>query len=511
MNESSEAATPRASDAILDRLLALHPKAIDLSLGRMTRLLDALGNPERAAPPVVHVAGTNGKGSVVAYLEAMLIGAGYRVNGYVSPHLVRFAERIRLDGRPIAEAPLLASLAHCEAVNDGAPITFFEITTAAAFHAFRHHPADLLLLEVGLGGRLDATNVIARPALSVITPVSIDHTHYLGETLALIAAEKAGILKHGVAGVIGRQEAEAAGAIERAAAAAGAPLARLGREWSFARSASHLEVRDAHGAGRYPLPALAGAHQVENAALAAVCARRLEQFAIGDAAIGRGLREARWPGRLQRIPWPGLAEAWGALGRRRPQPGGRARAGPDREGLGRPAPRFRRGNAEHPASRRFPAAARAVGAAPGRGACSRSGRECSARRHLHGRALPRHCRGDGRRCRRSGRTALGGRGAARPHPGVRLALSGRRRAGRRWRAGRLEGHSQRGHGPKITNMSVVKQEVTRNWVRLVISCLLAQTASRSHAVSLALGSAPTLVSATSPSLKRISVGMPRMP
>ena len=310
MNESSEAAAPRASDAILDRLLALHPKAIDLSLGRMTRLLDALGNPERAAPPVVHVAGTNGKGSVVAYLEAMLIAAGYRVNGYVSPHLVRFAERMRLDGRPIAEEPLRASLAHCEAVNDGAPITFFEITTAAAFHAFRHHRADLLLLEVGLGGRLDATNVIARPALSVITPVSIDHTHYLGETLALIAAEKAGILKHGVTGVIGRQEAEAAEAIERAAAAAGAPLARLGREWSFARSASHLEVRDAHGKGRYPLPALAGAHQVENAALAAACARRLEQFAIGDAAIGRGLVEARWPGRLQRIPWSGLAEAW---------------------------------------------------------------------------------------------------------------------------------------------------------------------------------------------------------
>ena len=303
-------AAPRASDAILDRLLALHPKAIDLSLGRMTRLLDALGNPERTAPPVIHVAGTNGKGSVVAYLEAILRAAGQRVNSYVSPHLVRFAERIRLDGRPIAEAPLLASLAHCEAVNDGAPITFFEITTAAAFHAFRHHPADLLLLEVGLGGRLDATNVIARPALSVITPVSIDHTHYLGETLALIAAEKAGILKHGVTGVIGRQEAEGAEAIERAAAAAGAPLARLGREWSFARAPAHLEVQDAHGAGRYPLPALAGAHQVENAALAAVCARRLEQFAIGDAAIGRGLAQARWPGRLQRVRWPGLAEGW---------------------------------------------------------------------------------------------------------------------------------------------------------------------------------------------------------
>ena len=298
------------SDAILARLLDLHPKAIDLSLGRMTRLLDALGNPERAAPPVIHVAGTNGKGSVVAYLEAMLRAAGYRVNAYVSPHLVRFAERIRLEGAPIAEEALRASLAHCEAVNRGAPITFFEITTAAAFHAFRLKPADALLLEVGLGGRLDATNVIARPALSVITPVSIDHTHYLGETLPLIAAEKAGILKPGVTGVIGPQAAEAATVIERIAEQVGAPLARLGREWSFEQAPAHLLLRDGQGAGRYPLPGLAGAHQVENAALAVACARSLQGFDVGDAAIALGLEAARWPGRLQRVPWPGLAGAW---------------------------------------------------------------------------------------------------------------------------------------------------------------------------------------------------------
>ncbi len=298
------------SDAILERLLALHPKAIDLSLGRMTRLLDALGNPERAAPPVVHVAGTNGKGSVVAYLEAMLRAAGHRVQSYVSPHLVRFAERIRLDGVPIGEEDLRASLAHCEAVNGGAPITFFEITTAAAFHAFRQHPADVLLLEVGLGGRLDATNVIDRPALTAITPVSIDHTHYLGETLPLIAAEKAGILKEGVTGVIGRQEADAAAAIERVAGEVGAPLARLGREWSFECVRGHLSVRDGRGAGRYSLPGLAGPHQVENAALAAACARSLQGFSLDDAAISKGLREARWPGRLQRLPWPGLTEGW---------------------------------------------------------------------------------------------------------------------------------------------------------------------------------------------------------
>ena len=300
----------RESDAILARLLDLHPKVIDLSLGRMTRLLDALGNPERAMPPVIHVAGTNGKGSVVAYLDAMLRAAGCRVNSYVSPHLVRFAERIRLDGVPISEDALRASLAHCEAVNGGAPITFFEITTAAAFHAFQRHPSDVLVLEVGLGGRLDATNVIARPALTVITPVSIDHTHYLGETLPLIAAEKAGILKQGVTGVIGRQEPEGDAAIERVAGEVGVPLVRLDREWSFERSASGLDVRDALGEERYPLPALAGEHQVENAALAAVCARLLPGFDVGDDAIARGLQEARWPGRLQRIPWAGLADGW---------------------------------------------------------------------------------------------------------------------------------------------------------------------------------------------------------
>ena len=310
MSVASKPAAPRESDAILARLLDLHPKSIDLSLGRMTRLLDALGNPERAMPPVIHVAGTNGKGSVVAYLDAMLRAAGYRVNGYVSPHLVRFAERIRLGGVPIAEDSLRASLAHCEAVNDGAPITFFEITTAAAFHAFERNPADVLLLEVGLGGRLDATNVIARPALTVITPVSIDHTHYLGETLPLIAAEKAGILKQGVTGVIGRQEAEADAVIERVAGGVGAPLMRHGREWSFRRADSHLFVQDESGETRYPLPALAGDHQVENAALAAVCARLLPGFEVSDAAIAQGLLEARWPGRLQRIPWTSLADDW---------------------------------------------------------------------------------------------------------------------------------------------------------------------------------------------------------
>ena len=302
--------TAGGSDAILARLLTLHPRVIDLSLGRVRRLLAALGNPERAVPPVIHVAGTNGKGSVVAYLEAILRAAGYRVNSYVSPHLVHFAERLRLDGAPIDEALLAGSLAHCEAVNDGAPITFFEITTAAAFHAFRQRPSDVLVLEVGLGGRLDATNVIAKPALTVLTPVSIDHTAYLGATLGLIAAEKAGILKLGVTAVVGRQEPEAGAAIERIARAVGAPLARLGHAWWFDHGAAGISVRDAGGTGRYPAPGLAGAHQIENAALAVACVRHLAGFDIACPAVARGLREARWPGRLQKIRWPGLDPAW---------------------------------------------------------------------------------------------------------------------------------------------------------------------------------------------------------
>ena len=390
MSGGPELTAPRESDAILSRLLDLHPKAIDLSLGRMTRLLDALGNPERAMPPVIHVAGTNGKGSVVAFLDAMLRAAGYRVNSYVSPHLVRFAERIRLGGVPISEDSLRASLAHCEAVNDGAPITFFEITTAAAFHTFRHEPSDVLVLEVGLGGRLDATNVIERPALTVIAPVSIDHTHYLGETLELIAAEKAGILKQGATGVIGRQHAEAGAVIERVAADVGAPLARLGREWSFDRSASHLVVQDARGEGRYPLPGLAGEHQVENAALATVCARLLPGFDVGDAAIAQGLGQARWPGRLQRIAWHWPGRRLGALGRWRPQRGGSDRARPRGRRLGRPAARSGGRHAEHEAAQGFSAASRTLRAPVGGGADSRSGRERDARRHPGGCERPWH-------------------------------------------------------------------------------------------------------------------------
>src|SRR5215212_2458012 len=204
-----------SSDLILERLQALHPKSIDLSLGRIERLLTALGRPERRLPPVVHIAGTNGKGSTLAMLAAMLQAAGRRVDRYISPHLVRFNERILIDGVPIAEDRLAECLERCEAANAGAPITFFEITTAAAFLAFVERPAsDWVLLETGLGGRLDATNVVDLPRLCLIAPVSMDHESYLGDTLAKIAFEKAGILKPGVPAVIGPQRPEARMVIE---------------------------------------------------------------------------------------------------------------------------------------------------------------------------------------------------------------------------------------------------------------------------------------------------------
>ncbi len=290
-----------ASDPILERLKALHPKAIDLSLGRVERLLAALGNPERRVAPVIHIAGTNGKGSLVAYLDAILRAHGLRVQSYISPHLVRFAERIRFDGIPIAEEALVAVLEECERANGGAPITFFEITTAAAFLAFSRRPADALILEVGLGGRLDATNVIARPALTAITPVSMDHMHYLGHTIEAIAGEKAGILKPGISAVIGPQDSSASQVIETRAHAVGAVLLRHGIEWT-ARRENDLLMFDALGAHReFPLPALLGPHQIDNAGTAIACAKALTGFAVADKAIADGLVNTRWAGRLQRL------------------------------------------------------------------------------------------------------------------------------------------------------------------------------------------------------------------
>ncbi|MEO0822334.1 MAG: bifunctional folylpolyglutamate synthase/dihydrofolate synthase, partial [Pseudomonadota bacterium] len=219
---------------MLERLLGLHPKIIDLTLDRVWRLLARMEHPERRLPPVVHVAGTNAKGSVVAMMRAGLEGTGAGVHAYTSPHLVRFHERIRLAGTLIPEPDLAALLEECEAANGGEAITFFEITTVAALVAFARMPADWVLLEVGLGGRLDATNVVDRPRLTVITPVSYDHQQYLGETLADIAGEKAGILKPGVPCIVAPQAPEAMAVIEARAAEVGAPLTIAGRDFAMA-------------------------------------------------------------------------------------------------------------------------------------------------------------------------------------------------------------------------------------------------------------------------------------
>lgn len=289
------------SDAILDRLKALHPKVIDLSLGRVERLLAKLGHPERSLPPVIHVAGTNGKGSTCAYLRAMLEAAGRRVHVYTSPHLVRFHERIRLNGALIREDHLARILAECEAVNGSDPITFFEVTTVAAFLAFSRTPADAVILEVGLGGRLDATNVIKRPALTLITPVDLDHQDYLGDTITKIAGEKAGILKRGVAAVIGPQSDEGRAAIEARAEALGAPLAIWGQDFHAHEEHKRMVYQDELGLMDLPLPRLPGAHQIPNAAMALCALRMLDWMRIPDVALEKGLTTVEWPARMHRL------------------------------------------------------------------------------------------------------------------------------------------------------------------------------------------------------------------
>jgi dihydrofolate synthase / folylpolyglutamate synthase len=305
----------RTHDAALERLRALHPKLIDLSLGRMQRLCAALGDPQRRLPPVVHVAGTNGKGSTVAVLRAIAEAAGLKVHVFTSPHLVRFAERIRLAGTLITDAHLASVLEHVEAANAGEPITFFEITTAAALQAFSEVEADLCLLEVGLGGSLDATNVIERPAVSVIAPVDYDHQEFLGSDLASIAGEKAGIIKAGAPVVVGRQSPEAFAVIEDRARALGSPLLALGVDFDGWLERGRLVVQLEDRLLDLPAPALPGAHQVDNATLAAVAALQLRQGRIDEDAIGRGVASAVWPARMQRLtagPLAAMATARGA-------------------------------------------------------------------------------------------------------------------------------------------------------------------------------------------------------
>ncbi len=293
-------------DAVLARLTALHPRVIDLSLGRIRRLLDTLGRPHERLPPVFHVAGTNGKGSTCAYLRAVLEASGRKVHVFTSPHLVHFNERIRLAGDLISDADLVAVLEEVEAANGGEPITFFEIIGAAAFLAFHRVPADALVLEVGMGGRLDATNVVARPAATIITPVSLDHMSFLGDTVAAIAREKAGILKPGAPGIIGPQTADAEAVIERHAASIGAPLRRFGREWHAAPTASGMRYEGPQWRLDLPAPGLLGRHQYDNAG-GAVAALEAFDPTLPAAAVAAGIAGVEWPARLQRLTHGPLA------------------------------------------------------------------------------------------------------------------------------------------------------------------------------------------------------------
>jgi dihydrofolate synthase/folylpolyglutamate synthase len=304
----------RAHDAALERLRGLHPIKIDLSLGRIERLLEALGRPQNRLPPTIHVAGTNGKGSTSAFLRAIGEAAGLKVHVLTSPHLVRFVERIRLAGSLITEDRLAEVLARVEAANAGQPITFFEIITAAAFVAFAEAPANLLVLEVGLGGRFDATNVIAAPAVSAITPVDYDHKEFLGDDLAGIAGEKAGIIKAGRPVVSARQAQAAEAVIVREAARRGAPLAVMGQGFDAWQEDGRMVYQGEDRLLDLPLPSLAGAHQIANAGLA-IAAFLTWRPHTDDGTIARGVRSAVWPARMQRLtagPYGAMAKAHGA-------------------------------------------------------------------------------------------------------------------------------------------------------------------------------------------------------
>ncbi len=295
-------------DPISARLLANHPQKIDLSLDRMRALCAALGDPQDQLPPVVHIAGTNGKGSTLAFIRAIAEAAGLRVHAYTSPHLVRFNERVRLAGRLIDDEALNAALDRVEAAGKeaGVEATVFESTTAAAFLAMSEAAADLALIEVGLGGSLDATNVIDRPLLSVITPVDLDHAEFLGTDRAIIGGEKAGILKPGARGLIARQLEDVMAVIEARAAATHSPLTVMGVDFDAWAERGGMAFQDQERFLDLPAPGLAGPHQLANAGLAVAVALELD---LPEAAIAQGLSAARWPARMQRISQGPFGEA----------------------------------------------------------------------------------------------------------------------------------------------------------------------------------------------------------
>jgi dihydrofolate synthase/folylpolyglutamate synthase len=298
---NAPAAKPRDSlGDVIARLSALHPKRIDLSLDRMHRVLARLDHPEKKLPPVIHVAGTNGKGSTVAYLRAILETAGLRVHAYTSPWLVRINECFRLAGQLVADDELQAALEHVERTNAGEPLTFFEAKTAAGFCLFARHPADVLLLEVGLGGRLDSTNVVEAPLASVITPISMDHMEFLGDTLTSIAGEKAAIIKRNVPVISAEQHPKAMEVIEQQARRMRAPLHAAGQQWHVSVERGRLVYQDERGLMDLAAPKLFGRHQFDNAGLAIATMRAIDMLKLGHAAY-EGIVHAEWPARMQRL------------------------------------------------------------------------------------------------------------------------------------------------------------------------------------------------------------------
>jgi len=295
----------RSDNPVLDALLAaafrLHPATIDLGLDRLERLLKRIGHPERRLPPVFHVAGTNGKGSTVAFLRACIEASGQRVHAYTSPHLVRFNERIRIGGHLIGDELLITTLRDVLDANGTAPITFFELTTAVALLAFAREPADACILEVGMGGRLDATNVIAAPVVCGIAQLGLDHQQWLGTGILDIAAEKAGIAKRGVPLIVSKYPRTVTARIAEVAGLAGAKLRTRGDDWDAALYEGALHFRDHCGKLALPLPRLAGAHQLDNAALAVAMLRAQTAVAVPEAALRAGMGWAEWPARLQRL------------------------------------------------------------------------------------------------------------------------------------------------------------------------------------------------------------------
>lgn len=292
---------------LLKTLQTLHPKIIDLSLGRIERLAKALGHPERNIPPAIHIAGTNGKGSTLAFIEAILNGHGKKIHKFTSPHLVSFHERIVLAekgfgrSQPITEQALIDILTRTEKANKQEPITFFEITTAAAFLAFAETKADFTLLETGLGGRLDATNIVPDPLTTVISSISMDHMQFLGDKLDLIAREKAGIMKRNVPCVVGRQEPDASIVFENYADAMDAPLIMMGRDWDVHEQHGRLIYQDNDALFDLPLPNLFGRHQIENAGLAIATVQHIPDLNITQEALEYGLQNTFWPARLERL------------------------------------------------------------------------------------------------------------------------------------------------------------------------------------------------------------------